>query len=63
LKIHPLFSCLPSEDDWNNCGYRYGQFMFFGDKELLDEIARRLGSATSEIARDTPALRPVSCSE
>lgn len=50
-------------DDWNNCAYRYGQFTFFGDKELLDEIASKLGSASAEMARDRPAIRPVSCSE
>jgi hypothetical protein len=47
-------------DDWNDCAYRYGQFVFFGDKELLDEIANKLGSANVEKAKATTprALKP-----
>jgi hypothetical protein len=47
-------------DDWNECSYRYGKFVFFGDKELLDEIASRLGSANAAKANATPprTLKP-----
>jgi hypothetical protein len=50
-------------DDWNNCAYRYGQFVMFGDKELLEEIARKLDSVDSETAKGMPPVPPASFSE
>jgi hypothetical protein len=50
-------------DDWNDCAYHYGQFVFFGDKELLDEIASKLGSANAEKANATPPRAPKSACE
>jgi hypothetical protein len=41
-------------DDWNNCSCRYGRFVMFGDRELIEEIVRKLESGNPE----TPRLRP-----
>ena len=50
-------------DDWGECAYCHGPFVIFGDKVLLKQIERVLGSEEIGTSFIPPPVRPVSFSE
>jgi hypothetical protein len=50
-------------DDWSECAYCHGPFVIFGDKELLKQIERVLGSKKIGTSFIPSLVRPASFSE